>query len=331
MIRHLSSRVKRSVYLGAAGEVHTPLYVKHPKTAAVIGAPQTWGQPLLGTDLGPDLVRRKGLREELTKLQWRVEMQKDIVFPEPKTDDPPAENARNCFAVGQGNMRLCETVRDAIKSEKFALTLGGDHSVGIGTCAGALQANPDVGFLWVDAHADINTPETSPSGNMHGMPIGLLMRLTDPVQLPGFEWMANVPRLDPKRLAYVALRDLDPAEVEAIRSLGICAFTMKDIDHYGIGEVMSRALEHLGQRPLHVSFDIDACDPLVAPASGTLVRGGLTWREAHYVAEAASDTGLVASLDMVEVNPMLSSGDMSDMTAELALALISSTMGSRIL
>lgn len=210
----------------------------------------------------------------------------------------------------------------------------------VGSLTGILRARPDTGIIWVDAHADLNTPAISESGNMHGMPIGMLMegvsREGDPVPT-GFEWMNNgkIVRLQPESIVYVGLRDVDRAERRLIQSLGITAYTMHDIDRYGIGQVMEKALQHLlaknEDRPLHLSYDVDAIDPILAPATGTAVRGGLTFREAHYVAEAAAASGNLVSGEIVELNPNLSDQQGSKATIELGLQIITSLMGKSII
>lgn len=271
------------------------------------------------------------------------------------------------------------------------MTLGGDHSIAAGSIAGVLAARPEAGVVWVDAHADINAPGTSPSGNLHGTPLSFLLRLLHasseaPRALAGWEWLARVPPLLPSRLAYIGLRDLDPGEKAAIVSLGLRAFTMADVDRLGIGRVVEAALEHLagtadaaagsslggeaaaeegarggvteaphphpyhhptpalagGLRPLHLSFDIDAVDPALAPATGTPVPGGLTLREAHYIAETVAGTGLLGSMDLVEINPRLPLGGgepgggtagaaAAAATVQLGLGLVASALGRSIL
>jgi arginase len=317
----------------------------------------TYGQPFVGTDTGPEMLRSKGLREKLTKLGWRVEDMPDLNFDadallNPTTDavnaplslspslwmDPP--HANNCVLVGRGASILADVVETKLQMGRFPLIVGGDHSVGLGSLTGVLRVRPDTGILWVDAHADLNTPNTSPSGNFHGMPLGLLMDhpSDSPTQnfdfstLPGFEFLDNHgPRINPKQLVYIGLRDVDPTERMWIRHLGIKTFTMSDIDHLGIGKVMDKALEHLKGRPLHLSYDIDSVDPLLAPATGTTVRGGLTYREAHFVAEFVAQSGDLASAEIVEVNPSLSNHDGASETVELGLQLITSFMGKSII
>lgn len=302
----------------------------------------TYGQPFVGTDSSPTLLREGGLLNMLTSLGWRVEDTADLDFKASEhvvagIADPP--NARNCALVGHGTRKLADKVEETIREGRFPLILGGDHSIGAGSLTGVLRVRPNAGVIWVDAHADLNTPTNSASGNMHGMPVGLLMdhptEKTDFASLPGFEYLIDGPRLKPEQIVYIGLRDVDPAERVWIRELGIKAFTMYDIDHLGIGQVMDRTFEHLlkddPERPIHLSYDIDAVDPAWAPATGTAVRGGLTYREAHFVGEAVAQSGNLASAEIVELNPTLSPGEGGDDTVELGLQLITSFMGKSII
>ncbi|KAI9908070.1 hypothetical protein PsorP6_003530 [Peronosclerospora sorghi] len=310
-----------------------------PQTVSVIGAPMTYGQPLLGTDGGPDRLRGVGLHKMLVNLGWSVEENGNLEFAAPSRDDPVLDprygKAKQCFAVGNGLKQLYAIFKQKAEEGKFCLVLGGDHTIGAGSLAGLLSVHPDAGVIWVDAHADINTPAVTESGNMHGMPISFLMEsMVDSSKIPGFEWFVNGPSMKPEQLVYVGLRDIDQVERRIIREKSIKAFTMQEVDRYGIGKVMEMALDHLigkKQRALHMSYDIDAVDPLVAPSTGTRVRGGLTWREAHYVAEAVAETNLLVGLDMVEVNPKLAPGIGAKLTVEMALMLIASALGNRIL
>jgi arginase len=336
---------------------HTNLFrhTASPRTASILGVPMTYGQPFVGTDESPALLREGGLRGMLTSLGWRVDdcgdMDMDSIAAvvaefQGNINDDNNDNssgtssrpkARNCHIVGAVNKKLADLVERTLLAGRFPLVLGGDHSIGIGSLAGILRARPNTGVLWIDAHADINTPDVSDSGNLHGMPVGMLMEGIAPdfSKLPGMGWLTNGPRLHPNSIVYVGLRDVDSAERDFIRNLGIMAFTMHDIDHYGIGNVMDMALNHLlhedSNRPLHVSYDIDAIDPVLAPATGTTVRGGLTFREAHFVAEAVARSGNLASADLVELNPTLSDGKGADDTIELGLQIITSLMGKSII
>ncbi|KAJ0392264.1 hypothetical protein P43SY_006026 [Pythium insidiosum] len=321
-----------------AGEMHNP-FLHPPQTVAIIGAPMTYGQPLLGTDGGPDLLRDAGLHKQLVEIGWSVEETGNLNFVPPRRDDPVIDPtygmAKNSFPVGNGLKQISDVFAEKAGQGKFCLVLGGDHTIGAGSLAGMLSVYPDAGFIWVDAHADINTPQLSGSGNMHGMPIAFLMEgLVDSTKVPGFEWIADVPKMKPEQLVYIGLRDVDPPERRIIRELGIKAFTMQEVDRFGIGKTMEMALDHLcgkKERPLHMSYDIDAVDPVLAPSTGTKVRGGLTWREANYVAEAAAETNLLCGLDMVEVNPSLAPGHGAQLTVDMALLLISSALGNRII
>lgn len=313
-----------------------------PHTCNIIGAPMVYGQPFVGTDNGPRLLREAGLRGMLTALGWRVEDLPDLDFT--NLDVSPASTpfqgkAKNHQYVGAGAKMLADVVEQTIRQGRFPLVLGGDHSVALGSLAGILRARPDTGIVWVDAHADLNTPIISESGNMHGMPVGLLTEgvfdKKDAQSIPGLEWLLECPQLKPEQIVYVGLRDVDPAERKLIRSLGIKALTMYDVDRYGIGNVMEMALQHLlkdhPDRPLHLSYDIDAVDPILAPATGTTVRGGLTFREAHFVAEVLAMSGNLASADIVELNPTLSHDQGAEDTIDLGLQLITSFMGKSII
>lgn len=274
---------------------------------------------------------------------WRVHDQGDLeldTLAKNNSFDNDLDNAKNSTIVGKGCEMISNAVIDVIDKGQFPLILGGDHSIGAGSLAGVLKARPDTGIIWVDAHADINTPDTSSSGNMHGMPISFLIQdMLDSKDVPGFEWLSSQEyesvRLRPDSIVYVGLRDVDKMERKFIRDMKIKAFTMYDIDKYGIGKVMDLALIHLLEgnknRPIHLSWDIDAIDPIHAPATGTAVRGGLTYREAHFVAEAVASSGSLASVEMVELNPTLSDGDGSDETIKLGLGIITSLMGKSII
>lgn len=340
---------------------------------SIVGAPINCGQPNLGTDKGPQILRDQGLSQHLASLDWRVEDTQDLQCAVPSAADPappPGANAKHCFAVGRANEALAHVVAAKAREGKFPLVLGGDHSVGIGSVAGALRARPDTAVLWVDAHADLNTPWTSPSGNIHGMSISFLLEAVAAASasarapaelagkslraasatLPGFAWLGagDQPGLHPDQLAYVGLRDVDEGEVSILRELGIRCYTMHDVDRHGIGETVEMALDYLlgagagtstdtggSRRPLHLSFDVDAVDPDLAPSTGTVVRGGLTYREAHFLAEAVAGSGALTSMDMVEVNPDLggtsTDNRAAESTAGLAMQIIGSALGNTIL
>jgi arginase len=323
------------------------LVTSSPKTVSIIGAPMTYGQPFVGTDSSPALIREHGLVQDLDKLGWHVDDTGDIDFVSiceqqqyQSSSSLVQINAKNCQKIGSGTKALSNIVESKLKLGHFPLILGGDHSIAVGSLAGILRAKPDTGVIWVDAHADLNTPASSESGNMHGMPLAIMMKelVPDRRNIPGFEWLeegSTVPFLSPKSLVYVGLRDIDKAERQFIRQLGIKIFTMYDIDHLGIGRVMDLALDHLlknnPNRPIHLSYDIDAVDPIHAPATGTAVRGGLTWREAHFVAEHVVKSGNLASAEIVEVNATLSDGQGASVTVELGHQLVNALLGEAML
>lgn len=323
------SRIKPS---SAVYEAATPEFLNSPKTAHLIGAPMTLGQPMEGTDHGPQLLRDAGLESALDALGWNVEDQGDLSMRPDVSKIETDGLAKNVAAVASGNKHLFDSVQSTCDEGKFSVVLGGDHSVAIGSIAGVLSSRPDVGVIWIDAHADINTPETSPSGNMHGMPVSFLMKLDGTRGYDEFQFLEDVPALKPEQIAYVGLRDIDPKERDVLRRSGINSiFTMHEIDKYGISRVMDEVMHRLDGRPLHVSYDVDAVDPMFAPATGTVVRGGLTYREAFYVAERIAESGMLGSLDMVEVNPLLtSSGEEIDATVQVGLRLIEALLGGRL-
>eukprot|EP00045_Choanoeca_perplexa_P015436 m.193806 g.193806 ORF g.193806 m.193806 type:complete len:379 (+) comp16990_c0_seq1:134-1270(+) len=319
-------------------KVEPPTFLTVPKTCAIIGAPFTYGQPINGVDNGPEALREAGLLEGLSRLDWRRVEHGDLKFQQPQRGDPEYTGPGKCqhaYTVGRACEQIADAVEEHAEAGRFVLTLGGDHAIGMGTVGGILRARPNTGVLWVDAHADINTPEISGSGNMHGMPLGFLAKLVDATGIPGCEWIAKLPPFDlAQQLVYVGLRDVDMGERDIIQHYGIKAFTMSDVDRYGIGKVMEMALDHLDGRPLHMSYDIDACDPAIAPSTGTAVRGGLTYREAHFVAEAAADSHMLGSMDIVEVNPNFHGqmdDDLGEETVELGIGIVTSALGNRIL
>jgi arginase len=278
-----------------------------PRRVSFIGAPFRYGQRKAGVERGPALLR-PAIRSVAEGLGLPFSDLGDVPAPPalPGGGAPPAGAA--AAATGAFTRALADAVAGAATAGDFVLVAGGDHAVAMGSVAGALRARPGLGVLWVDAHADINTPATSPSGNLHGMPVAVLMGHCAPPDEAAFSWLQSAPPLAPGALVYVGLRDLDAGEVEAITRLGIAAFTMADVDRLGMAAVAKRALALLKGRPVHLSFDVDACDPAVAPGTGTPVPGGLSFREAHTLCEAAAASGRLVSMDVVEVNEELGGG-----------------------
>ena len=300
----------------------------------IIGAPMDLGANRRGVDMGPSAIRYAGLADELEKADVGTSDAGDLLVPHAEERDPDAEQPREGKAkflreTADVCTRLADEVAAALDTETFPLVLGGDHSIAIGTMRGASR-DADIGAIWFDAHGDFNTPATSPSGNVHGMPLAAALGIGD---FADTEW-ANVPRLREENVAIVGLRSLDDAEREAIRKSEVTAYTMSDVDERGVVPVVEDALDVAtdGTDGVHVSLDLDWLDPKEAPGVGTPVRGGVSYREAHSaletVAERDEAEGILRSLEVVEVNPIL---DRVNETAELATELAASALGKRIL
>ncbi|KAF9265696.1 Ureohydrolase [Marasmius fiardii PR-910] len=307
-----------------------PRFVKD-KSVAVVGCPFKGGQPRLGVDKGPVQLVEAGLIDQLKGLGWNVRFDGNQQFEAiPVKDDPPIGKLKNPRLVSRASEAVAKVVAGHERNGELALTLGGDHSLAMGTISGTLEAHPDACVVWVDAHADINTAETTDSGNIHGMPVSFLMGIGD--KIPEFEWVT--PALKSNRLVYIGLRDVDVGEKRILRENGIKAFSMHEIDKYGIGKVVEMALGHVNPNrdlPIHLSFDIDALDPNVAPSTGTPVRGGLSFREGHYICETIWETGLLAAMDIVEVNPSLADGEGVERTVAAGCSLVRTALGETLL
>lgn len=251
-------------------------------------------------------------------------------------DDPDHRNMKNPRAVSAVTQKLSSQVYEHAREGRFVLTLGGDHSIAIGTVSGTAKAirerlGRDMAVIWVDAHADINTPETSDSGNIHGMPVAFLTGLaTDEADKP-FGWIADDQKISTAKLVYIGLRDVDRGEKKILRDHNIKAFSMHDIDRHGIGKVMDMALGWIGRdTPIHLSFDVDALDPMWAPSTGTPVRGGLTLREGDFIAESVHETGNLVALDLVEVNPSLEKEGVGE-TVRAGVSIVRCALGDTLL
>ncbi|KAI1456106.1 arginase-like protein [Annulohypoxylon moriforme] len=289
-------------------------FLSHPEDLGVVAVGFSGGQCKPGVDAAPSALIESGLLTQLRdELNYNlhghdtVHSYRDLV---PK-DDPPFRNMKNPKAVSSVTERLCDQVYEQAKEGRMVLTLGGDHSIAIGTIAGTAKAmrerlGREIGVIWVDAHSDINTPETSGSGNIHGMPVSFVTGLAKEEKPEYFGWLKSEHMLNLKKLVYIGLRDVDSGEKKILRENGIKAFSMFDIDRHGIGRVVEMALAHIGaDTPIHLSFDVDALDPMWAPSTGTPVRGGLTLREGDYICESVHLTGSLVAMDLVEVNPSL--------------------------
>ncbi|VVT46636.1 uncharacterized protein SAPINGB_P001312 [Magnusiomyces paraingens] len=305
----------------------------------IISAPFSGGQPRGGVDEGPQHLLEAGLETVLKDLDWNPSFDGHLDFPVPESGDEPIGHVKNPRHVSSAAHKVFTHVSEAAKSGKFPLTIGGDHSIGIGTVAGVMQQYPDACVIWVDAHADINSPQGSESGNLHGCPVSFVLGHDDPLPSDDpkeanlFNWVPHC--LDPSRIAYIGLRDLDKYEKNILKENHIAAFTMRHVDQYGIGKVVEMALRAINphnKRPIHLSFDIDALDPFFAPATGTAVRGGLTWREGCYICEAIAETGNLVAMDLVEVNPHLAeTEEHAKMTTNAGISLVKCALGDVLL
>jgi arginase len=301
------------------------------KTIHVIGVPMDLGSGRRGVDMGPSAIRIAGLAPELRALGHTVIDEGDVDLRSVELLRVGDPHARYLAEITHANRILGEKVRRVIRQGHFPLVLGGDHSIAAGTVSGiaafAKSRGKRVGVLWVDAHSDINTPATSPSGNVHGMPLAALLGL-GPRALGalGGRWR----KVDPEQVAMVGIRSVDEGERAHLRRLGVHVYTMADVDRHGIHVVMEKAIEDVTRDTgyLHVSFDLDAVDPSLAPGVGTPVKGGLDYREAHLVMESLAASGAMTSLEMVEVNPIL---DDRNRSAEFAVELMQSAFGKKIL
>ncbi len=276
-----------------------------------------------GVALGPAALRYAGVVERLRNIGYAVEDRGDIVAEKPESSITPGTNLKNLQEVARVNTELCKQVDEEIAKGRFPLVLGGDHSIAIGSIAGVLQHKKNLGVIWFDAHGDMNTAETSPSGNIHGMPMAVGLGL-------GHEMLTSIggsdKKVDPKKLVFIGLRDIDAGERKILKDHGITVFTMHEVDRLGMTEVMNRAIAVAtdGTDGVHVSFDVDGMDPVYVPGTGTRVPGGLTYRESHLALEMIAETGKLTSAEFVEVNPII---DNKNITARTAVALIGSLMG----
>jgi len=294
---------------------------------AVIGAPLDLGQGRRGVDMGPSAIRYAGLAEHLTtKLGIETSDLGNVLAPVPESAEEVDEQARYLPHILEHCDKVAKLVEQARRDGKLPLVLGGDHSVALGTLVGMAAVDGPGGAVWVDAHGDLNTPQSSPSGNVHGMVLAAALGLGGEM-FRYDEW--TLPAIAPGKLALVGVRSLDAGERELLRSLDARVFTMSEIDRHGIESCMREAMAHArGAGFLHVSVDMDVVDPDNAPGVGTPVRGGLSYREAHLAMEIVAESGLADSLDVVEVNPIL---DRENATGQLAVELVASALGARIL
>lgn len=276
------------------------------KTAALISFPFSGGQPRKGVELGPEALLKAELPKQLESLSWKADLNQSIdwkMVNDMLQDDPDIGTLKNPRSVSKASELLADAVEKSARAGELPLVLGGDHSLGTGSMIGLNRVYPDVATIWVDAHADINTAKTTPSGNLHGCPVSFALGLEGSYVEPFKSWLPNPPIASPNRLVFIGLRDVDEGERKILKEHNIKVFSMHHIDKYGIGKVVEMALDHVNNgtsrrdRPIHLSFDVDAMDPSVAPSTGTPVRGGLTFREGHYICEAIHETGSVVGMD----------------------------------
>jgi arginase len=321
------------------------------RTVGIVGVSIKEGQDLEGPEVAPEYIRKGGLLDVIKSLEWSNQDYGDIKEDYQLQDQTKEQiskeykyhDLKHAIELGKTNERLYNTTKEMSSKGQFALTLGGDHGLATGSIAGVKATYPNLKVIWVDAHADCNTPEISPSGNYHGMPVAHLLGWIGEKTIPGFDWFK--PCLTNLDIAYIGLRDLDPEEKKLLKKHNIKCFTMHDVLKLGIGEVVKQAIAFLTQdgkeHPIHISFDIDGVDPSVAYGTGTKARGGLLYREAHYIIREAAATGCLVGLDMVEINPLLDRtqehfhGDSkfihASETVALGIELIASALGDYIL
>ena len=302
-----------------------------PDKIRIIGVPMDLCASRRGVDMGPSALRVAGLQARLKQLGRHVEDIGNVQVPQPEEQPYGEKRARYLDEISQACKGLAEAVQKTLDEDMIPLVLGGDHSIAVGTTAGAAahfnKEGKRVGVIWLDAHGDMNTPDSSPSGNVHGMPLASMMGFGPPelTDLAGIK-----PMVEPRNVVLVGIRDLDAKERKLVKDSGVHIFTMRDIDERGMREVMSEALRFAGDDTagIVVSLDMDFVDPSDAPGVGTPVRGGVTYREAHLALEMIADSKQMVSFEVVEVNPVI---DLHNTTALLGVELILSGLGKKIL
>jgi arginase len=278
-------------------------------------------------DIGPSAIRYAGLHEQLQRLGHTVHDMGNLAVPQPDSQPIGKPRLKYLEPIIHASQELSQMVTNALEAQEFPLVLGGDHSIALGSISGVARIHPQIGVIWIDAHADFNTEETTPSGNIHGMILAALAGLGNEslTQIGGWG-----PKIDKGKIVIIGARDLDPGEQELLRTHHIHVFTMTHIDRHGISAIMQQAIKIAGEgnSPIHLSLDMDSLDPHEAPGVGTPVRGGLSYREAHCAMEMMNESQRMVSMDVVEVNSIL---DRKNATALLAVELILSALGKKIL
>ncbi|MBA4537844.1 arginase [Bacillus aquiflavi] len=294
---------------------------------SIIGVPMDLGQTRRGVDMGPSAIRYAGVIERLEKLNYELEDIGDIVIGKLEKTDDSNSMLRNLTAVAEANERLASKVSEVVKSGSFPLVLGGDHSIAIGTLAGICKHYKNLGVIWYDAHADLNTEETSPTGNIHGMPLAASMGIGHK-DLTGI--FGYTEKIKSENIVIIGARSLDEGEKQLIKEKGIKVYTMHEIDRLGMTKVIEETIEYLKERTdgVHLSLDLDGLDPHDAPGVGTPIIGGISYRESHLAMEMLAEAGIITSAEFVEVNPIL---DERNKTATVAVALMGSLFGEKLL
>jgi arginase len=297
----------------------------------IIGVPMDLGQSRRGVDMGPSALRVAGLQSRLKQLGHQVEDIGNIPVKQPEEMSIGEKRAKYMQEIAETCSDLAKIVQESLDERFFPLVLGGDHSIAAGAVSGVAahfrKEKKQIGYIWLDAHGDMNTPDSSPSGNVHGMPLAAVMGYgsTELVDLLGFK-----PKVEPQNIVLVGVRDLDAQERRLVKKSGVRVFTMRDIDERGMREVMADALKYATDDTdgIAVSLDMDFVDPSDAPGVGTPVRGGVTYREAHLAMEMIADSDAMAAMELVEINPII---DEHNRTALLGVELILSALGQKIL
>ncbi|WP_173917920.1 arginase [Halobacillus sp. Marseille-Q1614] len=297
------------------------------KQISIVGVPMDLGQSRRGVDMGPSAIRYAGVLERLEQLELDIEDLGDIEISRPKRQKEQKEdNLRNLTEVAEGNLRLAEKVDAVVQKGNFPLVLGGDHSIAMGTLAGISKHYKSLGVIWYDAHGDLNTGESSPSGNIHGMPLAASLGI-------GHEKLTNIlgysPKVKPENILIIGARSLDAGEKVLIKEKGIKVYSMHEVDKMGMPAVMKEAINYLKDRTdgVHLSLDLDGLDPNEAPGVGTPVLGGLSYRESHLAMEMLAESQMITSAEFVEVNPIL---DEKNKTANMAVGLMGSLLGESL-
>lgn len=285
------------------------------------------GQSRRGVDMGPSAIRYAGVVETLENLNYDIKDLGDVPVSRPDSKyEKQEDNLRNLQQVADANQKLAEMVDTEITSNHFPLVLGGDHSIAIGSLAGIAKHYENLGVIWYDAHGDLNSGDTSPSGNIHGMPLAVSLGI-------GNEKLTNIlgyqPKIKPENIVIIGARSLDPGEKDLIKESGINVYSMHEVDRLGMPAVMSQAIDYLKNRTdgVHLSLDLDGLDPEEAPGVGTPVIGGLSYRESHLAMEMLAESNILTSAEFVEVNPIL---DHKNKTATVAVGLIGSLFGEKL-